>query len=49
MPWADFSISRPMTSGISLVVSWERVTLEASRAMISVIFLRIERIWEEAA
>lgn len=38
-----------MTSGISLVVSWERVQLEASRDMISVIFLRIARIWEEAA
>ena len=44
MPCADFSISRPMTSGMSLVVSWERVQLEASRVMISVIFLRMARI-----
>jgi hypothetical protein len=49
MPWVDFSISRPITSGISLWVSWERVQLVASRWMISVIFLRMARIWEERA
>lgn len=49
MPWVDFSISRPITSGMSLVVSWDKVQLAASRWMISVIFLRIARIWEEPA
>lgn len=49
MPWVAFSISRPMTSGMSLVVSWLRVQLEASRAMMSTIFLRIWRIWEDLA
>jgi hypothetical protein len=34
---------------MSLVVSWLRVQLEASRAMMSVIFLRMARIWEDLA
>jgi len=49
MPWVAFSISRPMTSGISLEVSCWRVQLLASRWMISVIFRRMARIWDEAA
>lgn len=49
MPWDDFSISRPMTSGINLVVSWLRVQALASRCMMSIIFFLIARIWEEAA
>ena len=46
MPWVLFSISRPMTSGINLVVSCERVQELASRCMMSVIFLRIALICE---
>jgi hypothetical protein len=49
MPWVAFSISRPITSGMSFEVSWVRVQLEASRWMISVIFRRMARICEEAA
>lgn len=49
MPWVAFSISRPITSGMSLLVSCCRVQLPASRVMISVIFRRMARIWEEAA
>ena len=49
MPCVAFSISRPITSGINFVVSCESVQLDASRWMISTIFLRMARIWEEAA
>lgn len=49
MPCVDFSISRPMTSGINLVVSCGKEQLEASRWMISTIFFRIARICEERA
>ena len=49
MPWVAFSISRPMTSGMSFWVSWARVHELASRAMISTIFLRIALICEDWA
>ena len=47
MPWAAFSISRPITSGISFWVSWANVQALASRWMISVIFFLMDRIWDE--
>jgi hypothetical protein len=49
MPWVAFSISRPMTSGMSFWVSWARVHELASRAMISTIFLRMALICDVAA
>lgn len=45
MPWHDFSMSLPMDSGISLATRSFRSQLVASRVMISVIFLRIWRIY----
>jgi hypothetical protein len=49
MPWHDFSISRPMTSGISFVVSWLSEQLLASLCIISTIFFLIDLICELAA
>lgn len=44
MEWQDFSISRPITSGINFWTKSFNVPLVASFAMISVILLRIWRI-----
>jgi len=49
MPWQLFSISLPMTSGISFVVSWVNEHVLASRTMMSTIFFLICRICELAA
>ena len=49
MPCVLFSISRPITSGINLVVSCASEQLCASLCMISVIFFLMARICDARA